>query len=76
MINMEKWRCSYGRQLYREKFSKTTIFLPVNEQGDIDEEYMKNAVESCSYWGIVKPHIDSMSIQGETLDPTFRTTYV
>ena len=30
MLNYQKWRYSYGRQCYKEKFSQVSIFVPVN----------------------------------------------
>lgn len=48
MINREKWRVSYGRQCYKTVFAKTNIFLPIKENGDLDNECM-NEISSNSY---------------------------
>jgi hypothetical protein len=60
MINRERWRCTYGRQLYKEKFSKTEMYLPSDPDGKINEDYMRKTVEGCSYWGILEPYIDAI----------------
>ena len=54
MINLQKWRFSYGRQPYKRIFSKTSIFLPINIDNDIDEAYIEKLVSSCYGWQTVK----------------------
>lgn len=49
-LNQAKWRYSYGRQCYRTKFGMTRIWLPVTEQGDLDEISMKLLVTNTAYW--------------------------
>ena len=53
MLNREKWRYSYGRQCYKEKFAKTVITLPIDESGLIDERQIERIVSSNSYWRII-----------------------
>ncbi len=53
MINLVKWRYSYGRQCYKRKFAKTEIVMPV-KKGVLDVDYMKAVVESAGYWPLVK----------------------
>ena len=53
MINQVKWRYSYGRQCYKTKFATTNIMLPVRNKS-LDEDSMQTAIESASYWKLVK----------------------
>ncbi len=54
MLNLQKWRYSYGRQCYKVKFSTTKIQLPIMDDGKLDESYMKTVVENTDYWPLVK----------------------
>lgn len=58
MINMQKWRFSYGRQPYKRIFSKTKIFLPVNDDGEIDEDYIEDIVKNCYGWMMIERHLN------------------
>jgi len=60
MLNRERWRCTYGRQLYREKFKKTEIYLPVNSKNQLDEEYIKALIQNSSYWKFIESYIDNV----------------
>jgi hypothetical protein len=50
LLNKVKWRYSYGRQCYKGNFQKTTIFLPVRSDGEIDEDYIEKIVSTRPYW--------------------------
>ena len=54
MITLQRWRFSYGRQPYKRVFSKTRILLPVDEDDEIDEEYIETLVTNCYGWEIVE----------------------
>lgn len=58
MINLQKWRFSYGRQPYKRIFSKTRIFLPVNNNGEIDEDYIEELVTNCYGWAMIERHLN------------------
>lgn len=58
MINMVKWRYSYGRQCYRTKFAETEIILPITETGELDEKYMEAMTKSAKYWRLVEAIFD------------------
>ena len=60
LLNREKWRCTYGRQLYKAKFRKTEIMLPVTAKGELDEEYMKSVVSNAPYWNLLESYIKSL----------------
>lgn len=45
MLNLQKWRYSYGRQCYKTKFSVVKIPLPVQGDNELNETYMKSVVE-------------------------------
>lgn len=57
MINWTKWRYSYGRQCYKTKFAKTNIYLPINQNREIDEKYMENVVKNCYGWDVIEKHL-------------------
>lgn len=57
MINLQKWRFSYGRQPYKRIFSKTRIFLPINDNGEIDEDYIEELVTNCYGWTMIERHL-------------------
>lgn len=54
LLNMVKWRYSYGRQCYKSNFEKTIIKLPVTKDNKIDEVYIENLVTSLPYWNEYK----------------------
>jgi type I restriction enzyme M protein len=54
MIDFVKWRYSYGRQCYKGKFARTEITLPVKANGELDIDYMREVVESTTYWPLIK----------------------
>jgi len=49
-IRKVKWRYSYGRQAYKRVLSKTVLFLHVNSEGNIDEDYIEGLVTRQPYW--------------------------
>ena len=53
MLRRVKWRYSYGRQCYQNRFVHTEFTLPVTESGDLDYSYMEAVVESMPYWSYV-----------------------
>ena len=53
MLRRVKWRYSYGRQCYQNRFVNTEFTLPVTESGDLDYGYMEAVVESMPYWSYV-----------------------
>ena len=57
MLKRQKWRYSYGRQCYKTKFSNSTIFLPSNSDGSVDEDKIENIVKNTSYWKYVETHL-------------------
>ena len=54
MLNMVKWRYSYGRQCYQNRFSKTEFVLPVTSGGELDYPYMEAVVGQAPYWPLVQ----------------------
>lgn len=64
-LNLEKWRWSYGRQCYKTKFSKTSIFIPIKNNVDtkdisnmavkkvIDEDVIEKFVSQQWGWDYV-----------------------
>jgi hypothetical protein len=49
-INKIKWRYSYGRQCYKRTFQKTIVYLPVNKNNDIDQDFIEKMVKNQPYW--------------------------
>ena len=54
MLNLQKWRYSYGRQCYKVKFSAIKVQLPIIDGDSLNENYMKTIVENTDYWPLVK----------------------
>lgn len=54
ILNMVKWRYSYGRQCYKNKFAKTEIMLPINKSGRLDYSYMDSLLMNIKYWNLIK----------------------
>lgn len=61
MLNRERWRCTYGRQLYKEKFRKTEIYLPTNSNKQLDEDYIRMIIQSSPYWSLLESYIKSVT---------------
>jgi hypothetical protein len=78
MINKEKWRCTYGRQLYKAKFEKMQIALPVKVNGELDEHYAKIIIQSSPYWefleSVIKKARQVDFYHDEQLRMTFEAT--
>jgi hypothetical protein len=56
-INKVKWRYSYGRQCYKGTLQKTMLFLPVDSNGKIDENFIETMITSQPYWDSFKEKI-------------------
>ena len=54
MLNMVRWRFSYGRQCYQSRFAKTEFALPVTRDGGLDYAYMEAVVNQIPYWPLVQ----------------------
>lgn len=53
MLNYQRWRFGYGRQCYQAKLARVNIHLPVNSEGQIDEDSIESIVTKASYWKLV-----------------------
>lgn len=68
MLNFQKWRYGYGRQCYKAKLEASRMDMPVDGNGDLDEDIMEAFVKGTSYW----PHVERVfaGVQlSETLIP-------
>src|SRR5258706_2307185 len=63
MLNQQKWRYSYGRQCYKEKLSKVNIELPINHNGEPNEDIMRVFVEQTDYWQLVKERFQDEPVE-------------
>ena len=59
MLNRETWRHSYGRKCYKAKLKRFKISLPVDTEGNIDEDVIEKIVSNASYWEYYKSLIPS-----------------
>lgn len=57
MINLQKWRFSYGRQPYKRVFLKLSIPLPKIAE-KLDEDLIENIVKNCYGWNIVETKLN------------------
>lgn len=49
MINRQIWRYSYGRKCFRHKLARLQLYVPVNKNGEIDEESIAKIVGNSTY---------------------------
>ena len=49
LIQLEKYRFSYGRKWHLERMNKSIIKLPVNEKGEPDWKFMEDYIKSLPY---------------------------
>lgn len=50
VVNMERWRFSYYRKCFNEKLRNFRIQLPIDKDGQIDEEKIERIMRSATYW--------------------------
>lgn len=50
LLNMVKWRYSYGRQCYKGNFERTVILMPIAGDGKPNEVYIESIVTNQPYW--------------------------
>ena len=53
-LNRLKWRFSYGRKAYKNKIDKIKIFIPLDKNEDIAEDYIEKTVKTVSSWDILE----------------------
>lgn len=53
-INSLKWRFSYGRKCYENKADKLKIFLPINNKGELDENYLEYVFKKSEKWDLLE----------------------
>lgn len=69
VINRESWRFSYGRKCYKEKLSEMPLSLPINEEGDIDEDAIANIMANSSYWEFIETVLtDCIKLRKDIID--------
>lgn len=49
IINSEQYRFNYGRKASQTRLKELKIFLPTNNNGEIDFEFMENFIKTCDY---------------------------
>ena len=52
MLNQETWRYSYGRKCFREKLSRMSILLPV-ENKEVAQPFIKRLIANTDYWSFL-----------------------
>ena len=58
VINNERWRFSYGRKCYSRKIENLKFSLPIDDNEELDKEYMKEIVtRSSPYWKYLEKHV-------------------
>jgi len=55
ILNMERYRFTYGRKVVIEKYIEQYISLPVNNAGNPDWKYMENYIKSLPYSDKISP---------------------
>jgi type I restriction enzyme M protein len=49
ILNYEQYRFNYGRKASQTRLKELNIFLPTNDRGEIDVEFMENFIKTCNY---------------------------
>jgi hypothetical protein len=57
VLNKVKWRYSYGRQCYKGVLQKATLSLPIDEKGEINEEYIEAIAKNQPYWNALNERL-------------------
>ena len=69
VLNTESWRFSYGRKCYKEKLSGMSLSLPIDAEGDIDEDAIANIVANSSYWKFIETVLnDCIELRKDIID--------
>lgn len=58
-LNRMRWRYSYGRKCYTNKVRELKVLLPVNEQGNLDEDFISQLFERLYGWKEISEYIES-----------------
>jgi type I restriction enzyme M protein len=56
-INAERWRFSYYRKCFMAKLRRTTVTLPIAEDGQLDVPFMEAAVKAQRFWWFLEPRV-------------------
>lgn len=56
-LNAERWRYSYYRKCFQAKLGRLLVKLPVNDNGELDIEWMVAAVRVQPYWWFLAPRL-------------------
>jgi len=56
MLNIERWRYSYGRKCFKAKLNAATIPMP-RKDGQLDQDWIRGLVEASPYWQALKGHL-------------------
>lgn len=57
LIRHKSWRYHFGRKLSEERLNKFYIPLPINQEGKIDYEFIKELTENCYAWSVIKENL-------------------
>lgn len=57
-LNAERWRFSYYRKCFCDKLGRTTVELPVGNDGKLDLSFMVRAVRAQPYWWFLAPRLN------------------
>ncbi len=49
LIRLEKFRFNYGRKWHLERMKSSKIYLPINDEGNVDFEFMENYIKTLDY---------------------------
>lgn len=55
ILNRQRWRYSYGRKCFKQKMLRLKVLVPLDENGEIDEETIEKIVSNTTYWNHI-PH--------------------
>ncbi|MCI9885467.1 N-6 DNA methylase [Bacillus altitudinis] len=62
-LNRMRWRYSYGRKCYSNKVKELKVLLPVNEQGELDVNFIFQLFEKLYGWNEISSYIEAEKAQ-------------
>jgi hypothetical protein len=54
LLNRLSWRFSYGRKCFQNKLKYLKISLPIDAEGNLEQDYMEGCVKNTSYWDLIE----------------------
>lgn len=60
LLNRLTWKFSYGRKCFQKKLKYLKIALPIDAEGNLEEDYMERCVKNTSYWDLLENKLNRL----------------